>query len=83
MTEFGSFLEFLRKYSHVIEISEVVEEETYVVTFKCGGKLLLEHSIIKCKCETADEIREWVYTKAVDKLFENGYQKLIEICGNH
>lgn len=78
--DFLEFIEFLRKYND-IEITEDVKEETYDVTMKCGGKILLRHSIIKCKCEGADEIRTWVYGKAAEALFEKGYQHIIDICG--
>ena len=78
--DFMEFIEFLRKYDD-IEITEKVEEEMYVVNMTCGGKLLMNHTIIKCKCETADEIRTWVYSNTAEALFKKGYDFIVEKCG--
>lgn len=80
MSDFELFMSVLRTYGD-IEVSEDVQDETYTVTLMCGGKLLFKHSIIKCTCETADDIRLWVYNSTVEALFEKGLEYISGICG--
>jgi len=80
MNELGEFIELLRQHSDRMSYDEIVEKESIRVVVKCGDKQVLDHLVIKCECESADEIRQYVYEKVLYALFNMGIVQINEIC---
>jgi hypothetical protein len=60
---------------------ETVEDERYRVVVKCGDSVLIDRVIIKCKSETADQIRNFVYSGVADALYQKGLPYIEGKCG--
>ena len=79
--ELLEFIKLLEQYRGKMEYDEHVEPEAFRVTVRCGDKVVLQHLVIKCSCETADEVRQYVYERVLYALHEKGIQHINDICG--
>ena len=77
--ELISFLERIKSYENM-KFDELVTDDAYRVTVKCGDNIVLRHVIIKCDCETAESIKRYVYEQVANALFELGIDKINEKC---
>ncbi len=80
--ELGEFIKLLSQYREKMEYDEHVEDELFKVTVRCGSAVVLSYGMIKCPCETADDVRQQVYEKVLYELHGKGIQHIIDICGN-
>lgn len=80
--ELSEFISLLGQYRGKMEYDEHVEAELFQVTVRCGENVILKHSVIKCTCETADEVRQYVYEKVLHALHEKGIKHITDICGS-
>lgn len=75
------FLALLSAYKDKLVFEEVIDDESFRTIVKCGDAVVLDHVVIKCKCETADEIRNYVYGSVAEALYLLGISHVIEKCG--
>lgn len=80
MEGLGEFIKLLRQHSDKMSYDEIVEKESVRVIVKCGEKTILEHLVIKCECESADSIRQYVYEKVLYALYNKGIIEINKIC---
>jgi hypothetical protein len=76
------FIELLRQHSDKMSYDEIVEKESVRVIVKCGDKKVLEHLVIKCECESIDQIRQYVYERVLHALYNKGILEINKICAD-
>jgi len=80
--ELTEFIKLLENYNDRMSYDERVDEESFNIIVKCNDRIVIEHTVIKCKCESADEIRQYVYERVLYALYEKGIAYIQDICGN-
>ena len=78
--DFNEFVSTLRRYENMT-YDETVDKETFTVKIKCGDNVVINHTVIKCECETADDVRQFVYERVLDAMYGMGIQQIFEKCG--
>lgn len=74
------FLQYLTKYADKLVFDEMVDDEIFKVKVKCNGEDLLDYVMVKCKCETADDVRQKMYNNIADELYKIGLERIETIC---
>ena len=69
--EFTEFIAELRKIEG-LEYREDIQDESFTVAVFSGDNLILNHVVIKCSCESANDIRQYVYDGLLNAMYEKG-----------
>ena len=74
------FLQYLTKYADTLKFDETVDDEIFKVSVTCNGNTLLDYVMVKCKSETADDVRPRAYRIVSDELYNLGLEKIECAC---
>ena len=78
----NDFEEFAIKLATLdfLSVDESHTDDTYTIKIRCGNVIVVERNIIKCECETPEEMQKFMMPKVLEDLYIIGYDGIIAIC---